>query len=173
MRRSKPSLRVLLTVLILLVSVTASINRGFGRSADKNADKENNAVKEIGKTFDDYVRGWNTGNFRLLAGIYANDETLSVFWPDPARPELLVGWTRISSNLQEIFERVHGLDLEFNERKIQVYGDTAVLTSAWVWHHPADPAFGTGRVTFVFRHHDNKWWIIHEHSSVTPFDSVR
>jgi ketosteroid isomerase-like protein len=171
MSPSKSGIRAALVVLILTICATAGVNTAFGRSPDKTTAKENREVKEIEKTFDVYVRAWNTGDYAALAGIYANDSTVSVFWPDPARPQLLVGWPRISSNLKDIFERVHGLDLDFNDRQIHLYGETAVLTSSWVWHHPADPAFGTGRVTFVFHWRDNKWWIVHEHSSVTPFDS--
>jgi ketosteroid isomerase-like protein len=167
----KSGKRVVVIVATLLLFATAGLEPVVARPSDRNA-KENNEIQEIGKIFDSYVSAWNKGNYETLAGIYANDRTVSVFWPDPARPSLLVGWTRISSNLKDVFGFLHGgLDLDFNDRQIQIYGDTALLTSSWVWHHPADPAFGSGRVTVIFHKYGKKWLIVHEHSSVTPFDS--
>src|SRR6266702_3239384 len=167
---SKPKMRVVMAVFAVFLCAVAT-------GAAKPAPSGDQAKKkEINKTFDDYVTGWRTGNVELLAKIYANDAKVSAYWPDPSRPGILVGWPKISKNLKDIFERLHeispyGMDLIFNDRIIDLYGDTAVLSTSWVWEHPADPAFGTGRGTFIFQRRGAKWVIVHEHSSVTPFDS--
>lgn len=167
----KSSKRVVVIVATLMLCATAGLEPAVARSSDHNA-RENSEIQEIGKVFDSYVTAWNKGDFETLAGIYANDSTVSAFWPDPYRPNLLVGWDRIASNLKTVFELIHGgMDLDFNDRQIQLFGDTALLTSSWVWHHPGDPAFGTGRASFIFHKYGKKWLIVHEHSSVTPFES--
>lgn len=162
-------MRRMTLLILLIVCVATLVPFAFSRPSE-------DARQEINKTFDQYVQGWRKGDVKLLSEVYANDAKVSAYWPDPSRPNLLMGWPKISSNLKDIFERLHeispyGMDLEFNERNIDLYGDTAVLTSSWVWGHPADPAFGTGRATFIFQHRGKKWFIVHEHSSVTPFDS--
>lgn len=175
MTQSKPKMRAVVAVFTLLIcalAIAAAASAG-NRSA---GNKDESTKQEINKTFDDYVTGWRTGNVEMLSKIYANDARVSAYWPDPSRPGLLEGWPKISKNLKDIFERLHeispyGMDLDFNDRIIDLYGDTAVMTTSWVWKHPADPAFGTGRGTFIFQRRGSKWVIVHEHSSVTPFDS--
>jgi hypothetical protein len=171
MVQSKPRVRAIVAAFALFICALTLVATGFARHEDETK-------QQINKTFDEYVTGWRTSNVEILSKIYANDAKVSAYWPDPSRPALLVGWPKISKNLQDVFERLHevspyGMDLDFNDRIIDIYGDTAVLTSNWVWHHPADPAFGTGRGTFIFQRRGTKWVIVHEHSSVSPFDSTR
>jgi len=145
------------TVCVVLLSTSGSAG---------NNDVESKAVNAV---FDRYVLGWQKGNLEILGDIYANDARLTAYWPDPTRPSRLESWTRIRVELKDIFDQIHGMDLDFNERQIDVYGPCAVLTSQWTWHHPADPIFAHGRATFVFRKDHGKWLLVHEHSSVTPF----
>jgi ketosteroid isomerase-like protein len=135
-----------------------------GTVGDKDTDS-----KAVNATFDRYVLGWQKGDLNLLGGIYANEARLTAYWPDPTRPSRLESWAIVRENLKDIFDRVHGMDLEFNERQIDIYGNCAVLTSQWTWRHPADPIFEHGRATFVFKKDGGKWLIVHEHSSVRPF----
>lgn len=121
------------------------------------------------RVFDDYVRGWKDGDLQLLSRIYANDARVSAYWPDPSRAGLLLGWPQISTDLRGVFGQIRGMDLEFNDRRIDIYGETAVLTASWIWHEPAAPPFATGRTTFVFDRRGGEWLLVHEHSSVTPF----
>jgi hypothetical protein len=168
----RPKIRTAMAVFALCLCTVATCAAGAARPGDEARKKE------INKIFDDYVTGWRTGSVEMLAKIYANDARVSAYWPDPSRPGVMVGWPKIEKSLKDVFERLHeispyGMDLTFNDRIIDIYGDTAVMTTSWVWGHPADPAFGTGRGTFIFQRRGPKWVIIHEHSSVTPFDSGR
>ena len=61
------------------------------------------------------------------------------------------------------------MDLEFNERQIDVHGNVAILTSQWTWRRASGPFFEHGRATFIFKKDGGRWQVVHEHSSVTPF----
>jgi ketosteroid isomerase-like protein len=126
-------------------------------------------AKAINATFDRYVLGWQTGDIGLLATIYAHDARLTVYWPDPARPSRLESWPTVRENLKEVFDLIKHMDLEFDQRQIDVYGGVAVLTSQWTWRDPSGPFFEHGRATFVFKKDAGRWLIVHEHSSVIPF----
>jgi ketosteroid isomerase-like protein len=148
---------------VLIAFVCAAY--GAGKPADSGDPA---AVRLVRHAFDDYVRGWRSGDVPLLATIYAEDAQLSAYWPDPSRASRIRGWSQIKTDLEDIFGRIKGMDLEFNEREVNVYGDVAVLTSHWVWNTPADPMFATGRASFVFHRRGARWVIVHEHSSPTP-----
>jgi ketosteroid isomerase-like protein len=126
-------------------------------------------AKAVNAAFDRYVLGWQKGDLRLLGGVYANDARLTAYWPDPTRPSRLESWPTILESLKDIFGLISGMNLEFNERQIDIYGTCAVLTTHWIWHEPADPVFARGRATFIFKKDGGKWLIVHEHSSVKPF----
>ena len=151
------------TTLICAALLGGAVIKGqAGTSNDSTA-------KEIMAAFDTYVVGWHDGNLKQLTGSYLNDGRVSAYWPDPSRGGLLEGWTRISTDLDDIFTHSGGMDLDFHDRKIEVYGNTAVLTSLWTWAAPPSPSFTHGRVTFVFVKQGKQWRVVHEHSSVMPF----
>jgi ketosteroid isomerase-like protein len=133
------------------------------------AETENAETRQVNDTFDRYVLGWKNGDLHLLGEVYANNARLTAYWPDPSRGSRLSGWSQIHDELKDVFDRIHGMDLDFNERQIDIYGRCAVLTTQWTWHHPADPIFATGRATFIFNKQGHRWVLVHEHSSVTPF----
>jgi ketosteroid isomerase-like protein len=149
-----------------LAIVCAPLLCGILGQAANGRDSE---AKAINAAFDRYVLGWQKGDLNLLGGVYANDARLTAYWPDPTRPSRLESWTTIRESLKDIFGRIRGMNLDFNEREIDVYGTCAVLTTQWIWHEPADPVFEHGRGTFVFKKDNGRWLIVHEHSSVTPF----
>ena len=126
-------------------------------------------AKAVNAAFDRYVVGWQTGDIDVLATVYAQDARLTAYWPDPTRPSRLESWTTIRENLKDVFDLIHRMNLEFNERQIDVYGGVAVLTTHWTWHKASGPFFEHGRATFIFRKDGDRWLVVHEHSSVTPF----
>ena len=136
-----------------------------GRSADATSPE----TKAVNAAFDRYILGWQKGDIDMLSSAYAHDARLTAYWPDPTRPLRLESWTTVKENLKEVFDLIHKMDLDFDQRQIDVYGDVAVVSSHWVWHHASGPFFEHGRATFIFKKAGGKWLIIHEHSSVTPF----
>ena len=56
------------------------------------------------------------------------------------------------------------------EQHIRVYGDVAVNTGYYTFSDVRDGqnVSNPARYTFVYRHHDGKWWIIDHHSSQVP-----
>jgi ketosteroid isomerase-like protein len=147
------------TVSIALLSIV------YGETGSPKSPE----AKAINATFDRYVRGWNTGDIDLLGTVYAQDARLTAYWPDPTRPSRLESWRTVRENLKEVFDLIRRMELDFNERQIDVYGDIAVLTSHWKWNRPSGPFFERGRATYVFKKEAGKWLVIHEHSSVSPF----
>jgi len=151
---------------IVFATICVSLLCGISGRAESGTNAE---AKAVNTAFDRYVLGWQKGDLNLLGDVYAHDARLTAYWPDPTRPSRLESWTTIRESLEDIFGRIRGMNLEFNERQIDIVGDCAILTSQWTWHEPADPVFEHGRATFVFKKQGGKWLILHEHSSVTPF----
>ncbi len=124
----------------------------------------------VNAAFDKYVHGWQTGDVELLSRVYAHDARLTAYWPDPTRPARIESWPTVRANLKEVFDLIHHMNLEFDEREIDVYTEVAILTTHWTWHQPSGTFFEHGRATFIFKKQGNgQWRILHEHSSVTPF----
>jgi ketosteroid isomerase-like protein len=151
---------------IALSIISVALLCGAQAGTANNTDHESKAVNAA---FDQYVRGWQTGDINLLGSIYAHDARLTAYWPDPTRPARLESWTTVRSNLKEVFDLINHMNLEFNDRQIDVYGPVAVLTSNWIWHQSSGLFFDHGRSTFIFKKEEGRWRIVHEHSSVTPF----
>jgi ketosteroid isomerase-like protein len=142
----------------------------FGGVQGRAAGAESPESKAVNAAFDRYIEGWQKGNIDILSGAYAHDARLTAYWPDPTRPLRLESWDTVRQNLKEVFDLIHKMELDFDQRQIDVYGNIAVVSSHWTWHHnAAGPFFEHGRATFIFRKDAGKWLIIHEHSSVTPF----
>jgi ketosteroid isomerase-like protein len=141
----------------------------LGATAARTASATNPETKAVNAAFDRYILGWQKGDIDLLASVYAHDVRLTAYWPDPTRPLRLESWTTVRQNLKEVFDLIHRMDLDFDQRQIDIYGEVAVLTSHWTWHQPSGPFFEHGRATFIFKKDGGRWLIVHEHSSVTPF----
>jgi hypothetical protein len=152
--------RIALTTVSIAVLCVAQGGTGSQMSSE---------AKAVNATFDRYVQGWKTGDIDLLGTVYAQDARLTAYWPDPTRPSRLQSWRTVRDNLKEVFDLIRRMDLDFNERQIDVYGNIAVLTSHWTWNRPSGPFFERGRATYVFKKEAGKWLVVHEHSSVTPF----
>jgi uncharacterized protein (TIGR02246 family) len=149
--------------------LSAPLWAGFWALNTRNAKASaNNSSREVERTFDRYVRGWNEGSIEILADIYAHDARLTAYWPDPSTPTVQ-GWDAIQSSLADVFKRIHGMALDFKERQVEVYGDVALLTSTWTWREAEAPMFEHGRASFVFQRRNHKWVVVHEHSSIQPF----
>ena len=141
----------------------------LGGTPARTASVTNPEARAVNAAFDRYILGWQKGDIDLLSSAYAHDARLTAYWPDPTRPLRLESWTTVRQNLKEVFDLIHRMDLDFDQRQIDIYGEVAVLTSHWTWHNPSGPFFEHGRATFIFRKDGGRWVIVHEHSSVTPF----
>ena len=135
----------------------------------QTAGVESPEVKAVNTAFDRYVLAWQKGDIEMLSTAYAHEARLTAYWPDPIHPLRLEGWATIRKDLAEVFDLIKGMDLDFDQREIDVYGDVAVLTARWTWRRPSNPFFEHGRGTFIYKKEAGRWVIIHEHSSVTPF----
>ena len=133
------------------------------------AGVENPETKAVNAAFDRYVLGWQKGDIEMLSKSYSHDARMTAYWPDPVHPLRIESWDTLRKYLVEVFDLIKGMDLDFDRREIDVYGDVAVLTTRWTWRRPSNPFFEHGRGTFIFKKEAGKWMIVHEHSSVTPF----
>jgi uncharacterized protein (TIGR02246 family) len=129
------------------------------------------SIQQVKESFARYVEAWTHSDLAKLSEVYATDEELVVYWPDPFRPFLVKGWSEVRKGLEHIFANMGQIDLEFTLQQINVYGDIAVLTSNWKWLTPfgvINENNATGRCTLVFQRRGSRWVIIHEHSSWRP-----
>jgi ketosteroid isomerase-like protein len=140
------------------------------------ANEGTDSFQEINSTFDRYVQYWKTLDIKGLSSIYAPDSHVTAFWPDPGHGVRLDGWPQIKKAMEESAQFIPGMDLTYTDRKIELFdGHFAVLTSHWIWNLPPvvpqgiHYAFRKGRTTFIFVHRKNRWVLVHEHASVTPF----
>ena len=133
--------------------------------------KDSRSIQQVKETFQRYVDGWIATDLAKLSTVYATDEELVAYWPDPYRPFLVKGWSEVRRGLEHIFANMKRIDLEFTVQNINLYGDIAILTANWKWLAPygvVDSANATGRCTLVFQRRGSRWLIVHEHSSWRP-----
>jgi len=155
-----------MTRRIVFATIFAAL---LGTVPGRTAGVENPEAKAVNAAFDRYVLGWQKGDIEMLSTSYSHDVRMTAYWPDPVHPLRIEGWDTLRKNLVEVFDLIKRMDLDFDQRKIDVYGEAAVLTTRWTWRRPSNPFFEHGRGTFIFKKEAGKWVIVHEHSSVTPF----
>jgi ketosteroid isomerase-like protein len=144
--------------------------------AKTKVDRPEHAAQQVQAAFDKYIEAWRSGNMDAFAASYTNDDRLTAYWPDHTRTYPIKGWNNVRTALQEIVNLIGGMDLIYNNREVEVYGNIAILTADWRWvgigslrepmSDKAQKVYAKGRGTFVFERQGSKWVVVHEHSSV-------
>ncbi len=149
-------------VCVLLVVFLAAAS--WGAVPSGKVSSEEAAVQ---KTVDALVETLNTADIDAFSALFAPDAT--VFFPLAPVLGLLDGKAEIAKVFKIFFESVRKdgggpryMELKPEGLKIQLYGDTALVT----FHFTGRTMYS--RRTLVLRHEAGKWMIVHMHASGLP-----
>ena len=130
----------------------------LGQSPDAAADKAN-----IQKVFDDQVAAWNKGDLKGFMAGYWESPDLSFFGNNVKTK----GWQATLERYQKKYQG-EGKEmgkLEFSDLDIQQLGPTsAVVRGRWELTM-SDGKKPGGQYTLIFRRFNQKWKIVHDHTS--------
>lgn len=152
---------------------------------------QDQAVREVQAAFDRYIDGWKRGDVEALSHVYAADSRVTGIWPDPTVKYPVQGWPNIAAELKKVIDFGKGLNMMYNPRHVELYGDVAIIATNWDWIEndlltPGSElaklaeesrliakkgGVGNGQATFVFHRRESGWVLVHEHASAEPVDN--
>ncbi|MBE7385124.1 MAG: nuclear transport factor 2 family protein [Leptolyngbya sp. SIO1E4] len=159
----KFSLLVKQAIAITLVTLSLFIQTFSGAfAADQLGD--NMLFKQL---TDQTYAAWNTQNPDAVAKFYLNDPNLVIY---DATPLKYKGWDDFKAGIQtHLFDKLNRFKLVANnDLEATHYGDLVLTT--FTYHLSAESKTGElieaeGRQTDLWQKEDDRWLIIHEHTS--------
>jgi ketosteroid isomerase-like protein len=134
------------------------------------------AQEELLPLLAQYEEAFEAGDAKDLGELYWHDERLTVFWPEPETAFRIDGWAQWQRYLAGFTALISQLppgsmNLQIRQPTITVLGDVAIVTSYWTGTMLMPELGGQvmqGRESQVWKKIDDRWVIIHEHTSLFP-----
>jgi len=144
---------ILLTILPLLV-----IGGCNSDTPNKNADAEIIALERSA------LDKWSQSNTRGYVDICADDVT----WFDftPGKQLRIEGIEAIRNFMELMGKQIPPHKYDLANPKVQLYGNTAILTFHWNASTPDGQPLPSWKATSVYNWKDGKWRMVHGHWSV-------
>lgn len=124
------------------------------------------AKMEVASVMQKWIDGMSRHDMESVVALYDKD---AVLWGTRSpklrdNPELVRDYFKILKSVPPSYKATLG------EQHIRVYGDTAVDTGTYTFSevHDGKEILRPARFSFVYRHHDGRWWIVDHHSSASP-----
>lgn len=115
-----------------------------------------------------YTEGWLKGDINLLKGIWSNDEQVTYISVETT--EIIRGAKDVETYYEETVKWFQPLSIDLNDPAINFIGDYAhVAAKAGIVIQNADGTQTTiyPRLSFVLKHQENQWFVIHYAESAT------
>jgi len=111
-----------------------------------------------------WIEAYNKRDFARIAALYDGE---AVLW-GTASQRTSVGPAAIAEYFKGASRA--GERVTLGEQQVRVYGDTAIDTGNYTFWESRDgkSVAVPARYTLVYRHRDDKWWIVEHHSSLVP-----
>jgi len=164
-----------LGVLLLLLSGSGADIGATAQKGKKGDTQAKGSGESLVRLTDDQavdlaisemLGGWQIGNVELLHKHYADDVmVVSGAWEPP-----LVGWANYLRAYQTQRERMRGGRLDRRNTYVHVKGNLAWATYQWEFAAEVDgkPAGAGGHTTLILEKRQDRWLIIHNHTSIVP-----
>jgi ketosteroid isomerase-like protein len=162
------------TNLILIVVLVGLLG---SRSQHASAPSEGGLMQtatsdsqQVSETFSRYMQAYEKKDMETLRKIFANDEKLQAFWPDPSNPFRIEGWKEVQRGLEEYLPAISSMTVNIRQPIVQVYGPLAIVSCHWSFSGAVGgkPQVGSGRGSYVFEKRKGDWEIVHLHESSMP-----
>jgi ketosteroid isomerase-like protein len=141
---------------------TAILSVLFLSGCESNAPRLN-AAQEVTTLERSALDKWAQGKPLGFVDIGADDVTWFDFNPGPqGRVE---GLEAVRNMLAPLAQQIPPHTYELVDPKVQVYGNTSILTFHWSGTTTEGQPMGKWKVTSVYHWKDGKWWMVHAHWS--------
>ena len=155
-----------LSIIVIVVSATLGIGFFATRSASADPSQQSIANQIIAREKAS-VEAWQHKDKAFFADYLAEDGTY--FGPNNPylETEPKINFLPKFEQMAEMFKYV---DFQMYNTRVQVYGDTAVLTynTSVTVNVAGQPMNYTGKVTSVYVKQGNTWRVVHAHESTNP-----
>ena len=127
-------------------------------------------AEQVSETFSRYIGAYEKKDLETLGKIFANDDKLQAFWPDPTNPFRIEGWKEVRRGLEGYLPAITSMKVNIRQPIVQVYGPLAIISCHWSFAGAVGgkPQVGSGRGTYVFEKRAGVWVLIHLHESSMP-----
>ena len=170
-----PFLRALAALLLGLLMLAAFVSPV---AAQKNKKKKDDAApppstqptvpmgeeQQVDYMISSMLGAWQLGNIDLLHQAYADDVVfVSGTWAPP-----VFGWANYLPLYQQQHARVQQVRLDRSNSYIKVQGTVSWACYQWEFSGTVDgqPMISRGQTTLVMEKRNNRWVIVHNHTSV-------
>ncbi len=122
--------------------------------------------RAIERAISEMLAAWQLGDAEMLHKYYADDVTVvSGTWEPP-----LMGWANFLRAYQNQRERMQHPQLERSNTYIKVNGNIAWAAYQWEFSAVVDgkPSSDRGHTTLVLEKRNDRWVIVHNHTSIVP-----
>ena len=164
------------TNLILVVVLVGLLGSGPQHASAPGIDLMQTATsdsQQVSETFSRYIQAYEKKDMETLRKIFANDEKLQAFWPDPSNPFRIEGWKEVQRGLEGYLPAISSMTVNIRQPIVQVYGPLAIVSCHWSFSGAVGgkPQVGSGRGSYVFERRQGDWVIVHLHESSMPIAS--
>jgi ketosteroid isomerase-like protein len=159
---------ILLIILVVLFGFESRRPAAaHGACSEQVADSD---AEQVSETFSRYIQAYEKKDLETLGKIFANDDKLQAFWPDPTNPFRIEGWKEVRRGLAGYLPAISSMTVNIRQPVVQVYGPLAILSCHWSFAAAVGgkPQIGSGRGTYVFEKRAGGWVIVHLHESSMP-----
>ena len=165
------TLGLLLSLAILLgVSSIGAGQKKDKKKKDNASASENTAPalplgdeQQIDYLISTMLGAWQVGDLERLRQCYADDVTIvNGAW---ARP--IIGWSNYAAIYQQQHARMQQIRMDRSNTYIKLAGTVAWAFYQWDFGAVVDgqPSAAQGHTTLIFQKQNNRWVIVHNHTS--------
>jgi uncharacterized protein (TIGR02246 family) len=140
--------------------------KGQAQEAVAAASQLLSPEEQINKEISEMLAAWQIGDMEMLHKYYADDVTVVSGLYQP----LLAGWQSFAAATGQQRKRVQGPQIVRRNTYVRVRGDVAWASYQWEFSGLVDGQSQSyrGHTTLVFLKQGDRWWIVHNHTSVVP-----
>lgn len=170
-RRIQEAVAIVLGALLLAVCVSpAAANQKDKKK--KNAAAATTPIVPLGDEqaidylISEMLGAWQVGDIGKLHKDYADDViVVNGIWAPP-----VIGWNNYLAAYQQQHARMQQIRLDRTNTYIKFSGNFAWACYQWEFSAVVDgqPSAARGQTTLIMEKRDNRWVIVHNHTSVAP-----
>ena len=162
-------LGVLVSLAILLgVSAICAGQKKDKKKKDNAPAAENTTLplgdeQQIDYTISTMLGAWQIGDLERLHQCYADDVTIvNGSWAPP-----IIGWSNYAAKYQQDRARMQQIRMDRSNTYIKLAGSAAWAFYQWDFGAVVDgqPSSAQGHSTLIFQKQNNRWVIVHNHTS--------
>ena len=178
-QRRQELLRRVMTLLLAAVFLPGCVLSVAAQQKDKKKKKDETPATDSSKMvvpmtdeqqidymLSEMLGAWQVGDVEKLHAKYADDVSMvNGSWAPP-----VIGWTNYLAIYQQQRARMQQVRMDRSNTYIKVNGNTGWACYQWDFSAVVDgqPVQSQGQTTVVVEKRNNRWVIVHNHTSLSP-----